>query len=254
MKRRLSCAFVLLVVFATPAFSYQTFMKIGNVKGTANESQHKDWIVVSSFSVGVTHGGGGATSSVTVRVPDFPSLAQLASAVGTGQRFQTVLVDVATQRYTLQDVVISSYAAPTHSGAAGSGEAVLVLNYLHSSIEYTPKPNTTAPGMSVIPATNVPAAITSPNAPVIINDVAGGQVLGLRFSGEHDGVLKIHESAGGFFQQAAASKASSNLTVKKQYFTITLTNCTITSYSLNRDGTSTAGIHFSQYQGPAGGF
>jgi type VI protein secretion system component Hcp len=165
MKSRLSFAFVLL--FSIPAFgAYDAFMKFGNVNGNAIDPAHKGWIEVTSFSFGVTqHGAGSATThgsaspaqQVIVRVKQGPYLAQLQQMGATGQHAQSVIIDNANQRYTLQDVVVvSSTLSSMHGGEMP--EATLTLAYSHYTMAITPKVNST-------PLSKLPPATTTAVVP-----------------------------------------------------------------------------------------
>ena len=252
MKTRLSFA-VMLAVFAIPAFgAYDAFMKFGAIKGDVPGGAHKDWIEVSSFSLGTTHGGG--TPRVTLTVRQGTYLPQLAQLSASGKHTPTVVVDVANQRYTFQDVIVTSYSAASTGGGTAIPGASLTLGYSHYSMEVAARPPQT-PGESVMPANDAHVAIAPPNAQVIVNGIAGERfdLLALRFSSEHDGLLKIRQSSapGSFFSNRVPN---GKVTIKKDNLTFTLTNCTITSFLRNADGTSTAGFHFDQYYGPAGGY
>jgi len=165
MKSRLSFAFVLL--FSIPAFgAYDAFMKFGNINGNAIDPAHKGWIEVTSLNFGVTqhgavsattHGSGSPAQQVVVTVKQGSYLAQLQHMVATGERAQSVIIDRANQRYTLQDVVVMSSSMSSMHGA-GTPEATLTLACSHYTMAITPKVNST-------PASKLPPATTTSVVP-----------------------------------------------------------------------------------------
>jgi type VI secretion system secreted protein Hcp len=134
------------------------FAKLGDIKGESKDAKHKDEIEVLSFSWGVSNsgnagaGGGGGAGKATfndlliVHKVDKASPV-LMSACATGQHLKEATI---TQRKAgkgqqdyliikMNDVIVTSVASTTASGAPGS-ESVS-LSFAKVDFEYKPQKN-----------------------------------------------------------------------------------------------------------------
>ncbi|HUJ13702.1 MAG TPA: type VI secretion system tube protein Hcp, partial [Thermoanaerobaculia bacterium] len=155
-----------LALFASPSLfaAVDMFMKIDGVAGESQDQNHKDWIELTGFNFGVSHGtmaqtGAGmrvGTNSVTIRARGGMWQPQIMSAVSSGRHFQSVTVDVGTQRYLFKNAVFSS-ASLNGNGNQGPEES-MTLNYAQVEITYAAQKPEVAPRTAVVASMVVPNA------------------------------------------------------------------------------------------------
>jgi type VI secretion system secreted protein Hcp len=131
--------------------AFDAFLKLGDIKGESTDRDHKDEIVIESFSWGLGNtttpqsaGGGAGAGKVSIQDFHFAMPTSLASPVmmqacGSGKHFPeaTLTARKAGEKpvefltIKMNDVVISSYQL----GGEGSGEASLPMDQI--SLNYT---------------------------------------------------------------------------------------------------------------------
>jgi type VI secretion system secreted protein Hcp len=127
------------------------FLKIGDIKGESKDSQHRDWIEVSSFSWGMSQSGvaadrpGSGAGAGKVSVQDISitkrldkSSPLLMRSCATGQHIKEATLNLSRtkndqQTYyviTLTDVLVSSYSpACSEGGAENVPVEAVTLNF-----------------------------------------------------------------------------------------------------------------------------
>ncbi len=126
--------------------AFDAYLNFGDIKGESTDKDHKDWIVVESFSFGVTRQGSVAVASRTARRPELQSLTiskrldsstpLLQAACATGRHFNEVTLEKGYIKYELHDVIISSVKeGPTET---------LTLNYASVTEVRMPPPSARA--------------------------------------------------------------------------------------------------------------
>jgi type VI secretion system secreted protein Hcp len=143
-----------VAMIATPRLSpAPAYMKLGDIKGEATDTDHKDWIIIESWSWGESNAGvvGVPTSekanfqdlTVTKRIDKATPKLMLACASGQQVTSGTLVfttrapgaADDTYLRYELKDVLVSSFQ---HGGGAADGSLPtesISLNF--SKIEMT---------------------------------------------------------------------------------------------------------------------
>lgn len=137
------------------------FMKLGDIKGEATDSQHKDWIIIESMSQGIVRGGGLTGQSrrrgdvvledITCTKELDKSSPKIAEAVCTGRVIPLIEIvltrptqnadgssgRVTYLKYELKNVLVTSY----NIGGAGQSESVpsesFSLNFEEIKVTYT---------------------------------------------------------------------------------------------------------------------
>jgi type VI secretion system secreted protein Hcp len=263
-RRILAVSAVAVFFFALSAFaSFNTYLKIDGIKGDVTESGHEGWIELNSFSLGtpqtVATGSGAmhtGTNRATFRARTGMWTPQIMQAVATGKHFPQVTIDFGPTEYVFHNVIFSS-ASAGGGGGAGLPEESLSLNYTSVEIKYTQQPGRTAePPKPAIAASMVNPSVRSVplNAQVFVDGVPSDRFTLVSFNrlAPTTAVIQIRNApANGFF--AADKKKNSKVNVKAnsgQFLEMQMTDCTISSYSLNADGTATATLNFAEYTGP----
>ncbi|HEY6844521.1 MAG TPA: hypothetical protein VI391_10150, partial [Thermoanaerobaculia bacterium] len=163
-------------------------------------------------------------------------------------------IDVGPTEYVFHHATFANASAGS-GGGAGVPQETLSLNYTSVEIKYVQqKPE--APSRSAINASminpNVRPVLT--NAQVFVDAAPSDQfsLISLDRIRPDTAVLQLRNApTNGFF---ASNKAKNTKVAVKasagQFLEITMSNCIISSYSRNADGTATATLHFSLYNGP----
>jgi type VI secretion system secreted protein Hcp len=125
--------------FIAPSFA-AIYMKLGDIKGEATESNHKGWIEIDSVSLGA--GRAGAAASARTAAPSGPgtisfarrgdsSSAALMEYCRTRRAISRVEIHVVEEsaRYVFQDAIITSCQGP------GQGTNIS-LNYQKMQVDY----------------------------------------------------------------------------------------------------------------------
>jgi type VI secretion system secreted protein Hcp len=148
------------------------FLKIGDIKGEATDSNHPDWVIIQSMTSPITRtiqqgakdqqrsrGETTAGDIVVVRQLDKSSV-KLQEAAATGKYFPKVDVHFTTQvqgssepylKYSLSDVIVTSYNF--HGVASGDPQPSedITLNYSKAEWTYvTIDPKTGVPKGQVV--------------------------------------------------------------------------------------------------------
>ena len=153
----LAAALAASAVAPAPAMAaYDIFLKLDDVKGESQDSKHKDWIQLFSYSEGVSQvsvsAGNGAARAVTrpncssfnaLKLFDRASPALLAAAV-TGQHFAKGEVDfrradAAGQvflKLELSDVLVSSVQQSGSTGGDNAPTESISLNFGSVKVTY----------------------------------------------------------------------------------------------------------------------
>jgi len=144
-------------LFAATNLPAPAFMKLGDIKGEATDSDHKDWIIIESMSHGAVREVDPATGTPgAVKARPFKVTKELdkaspkimealvvggaTGAVDVDIEFtrDTLTVPVVYLRYKLRDVIVSSWdTSETASGATVPTEE-LTLNYQEITMTYIP--------------------------------------------------------------------------------------------------------------------
>jgi len=130
------------------------FMKLGDIKGEATDTDHKDWIIIESMSQPIHRSGGSSTQptfpDITVAKGLDKSTPKLMLACATGRHFPdativfTRTLDDGRQQpylqYKLKDVLVSSYQHSANSeptaGSSQPGEQ-FSLNFEEIKFSYS---------------------------------------------------------------------------------------------------------------------
>jgi type VI secretion system secreted protein Hcp len=132
------------------------FLKLEGIPGESKDENHKDWIIIDSFSWGATNsspgrgsGSGGGAGKVSMNDLSFTQLANkstplLMAACATGKHIKEGIISVRKSggdgkpqpylTYKLQDVLITSYSLGGSAGDHPSEE--LSLNFSKVSFSY----------------------------------------------------------------------------------------------------------------------
>ena len=132
------------------------FLKIEGIEGESTDDRHKGEIEISSFSWGATqmgsHSGGGGMGAGKVSMNDFHFTKRIDKAspllmrsTATGQHFPKATLIVRKSggdqmeyiKYTLTDVLVSSYGAQGDAG--GTPADSFSLNFAKIEYSYTPQ-------------------------------------------------------------------------------------------------------------------
>ena len=144
---------VALSLVAVPAFAqYDAYVKIDGVPGESQDSTHKNWISVTSFTMDVTRPASGAqaTSGRAVARPNFSSIhvtklldkstPVLHEASATGKHFNTVVLEgskdkehAVVWRITMQDAIVTGFHASSNAGDPAPKETV---DFSYGKIEW----------------------------------------------------------------------------------------------------------------------
>ncbi len=138
--------------------AFDSFLKLGDVKGEARDSVYKDWIDVLSWSWGMSQsgtmhmGGGGGSGKVNVNDLTFTKYVDTSSTnlflkCCNGKHYpEAKLVcrkagekPVEYLKVTMTDVMVSSIQS---GGSVGSDDRVtetITLNFKKVKVEYTPQ-------------------------------------------------------------------------------------------------------------------
>lgn len=257
---------IIAVSYAATTFAaYDAFLRLGDIKGEATDKDHKDWIEISSYATDPSHGAnptaGGSNrtpakffNAVTVRARVGKWTPQVAQAVATGKQFSNVVLDAGPMRYTYDEVIITSFSA----GGGSNLEATFKMQYnkvtmaatqlLKSSVVTPPMAATT----TVTP--NITPVALTPNAQLYVDGARSDEFTLISFDRSQPTTATLHlrnAPSGGFLanNRTKNDKVSIKSTAR-QFLDITMSNCVISSYSRNADGTATATLTFSLFSGP----
>lgn len=147
--------------------AFDSFLKLGDIKGEARDKTYKDWIDVLSWSWGMTQsgtmamGGGGGSGKVNVqdltatKYVDTSSTNLMLKCMNGKHYPEAKLIvrkagenPVEYMKITMTDVLISS----VQSGGSGSEDRVtetVSLNFAKVKVEYTPQEATGAPAATM---------------------------------------------------------------------------------------------------------
>jgi type VI secretion system secreted protein Hcp len=131
--------------FIAPSFA-AIYMKLGDIKGEATESNHKGWIEIDSVSLGA--GRAGAAASARTAAPSGPgtisfarrgdsSSAALMEYCRTRRAISRVEIHVVEEsaRYVFQDAIITSCQGPGQGTNTAPTESIS-LNYQKMQVDY----------------------------------------------------------------------------------------------------------------------
>ncbi|HTQ42610.1 MAG TPA: type VI secretion system tube protein Hcp [Polyangiaceae bacterium] len=141
------------------------FLKIDGIDGESQDSGHKNWIELSSFTLGVTHAGsaqgtGAASeranvSEIHITKKQDKSSNALALALSNGTHFKTVIIEMRKAggdplnakyyRITLTNALVSSHSFSSAGGGAVPTES-MTLNFTKISFEYAQQKADGSPG------------------------------------------------------------------------------------------------------------
>jgi type VI secretion system secreted protein Hcp len=149
------------------------FIKVGDIKGEAGDSKHKDEIDVLSWSWGMTQsgtthkGGGGGSGKVNVKDLSFTKNVDKASpnlmmACSKGKHYPSALLTVRKAgenpveyvKITMENVLITSVDAGGDKNQETLTEDV-TLNFSKVKTEYTPQGDDGAPEAAVVYGWNI---------------------------------------------------------------------------------------------------
>ncbi|SMC22866.1 type VI secretion system secreted protein Hcp [Andreprevotia lacus DSM 23236] len=138
--------------------AYDSYLKIGDVKGESTDDAHKDWIELYSFSLGISNPVtvGSATGGLTAGKASFSSFSvmkkydkasvKLASASAAGKHFDKCEVELCLTtgakhtyiKYVFEDCMIESIQWSGSSGGDDRPTESLSIAYGKVTWEYTP--------------------------------------------------------------------------------------------------------------------
>lgn len=145
--------------FGSSNLQAAAYLKLGDIKGEATDSEHKEWIIIESMSfearrdVDPTTGLPGAAKLLkfgVVKEID-KSTPLLLGGLITGGSYTNVVIEFTKPvgstgeqpylRYELKDVLISSYSSSGDAGGSAEGDVVPVdaisLNFREIKVIYT---------------------------------------------------------------------------------------------------------------------
>jgi len=256
MKKLLLAA---LIFSATSSFAaYDIFLKLGDIKGESTDKDHKDWIELSSYSLGPPHQVNPSQSIKEVTLQGRMAgswTSQVAMASANGRHFTNVVLDAGPVRYTFDSVIITSFTTAGAGAGSNTGPQVTFkLAYNNASMTMLQRPNTpAAPPLASATIANTNMKPMATNAQVFVDGVPSDRFTLISFDRRGTvGVLNLRNVQGnGYF--AASKKTNTKVNVKAnagQFLEIQMNNCTISSYSVHADGTATATFSFSSSAGP----
>lgn len=161
LKHILSALLTSLALLTVSSSQAAAYMKLGDIKGDATDTAHKEWIIIQSFSLGFDTSIDAATGQRLVAVKEIQvaksidkSSPLIMQNVLTGETTSEVIIEFTKEtpagprtylRYKLTDVLVSSYSTiGTESPTAASGETAsrpvpvdsFSLNYESITFEY----------------------------------------------------------------------------------------------------------------------
>jgi len=143
-----------VLIHALPAMgAVQMFLDVAGIPGDSTDQQHKDWIEVLSYSLGVTNPastGGGSSGHASFSDVTFAKLVDSSSpklfqATASGQPIAEAVLDVVKSggkgdqtflKYTFSDVLVTSYAV---SGGGDVPTDSFSLSYAKIKMEFFPQ-------------------------------------------------------------------------------------------------------------------
>jgi type VI secretion system secreted protein Hcp len=157
------------LLYGLPLFTFEGFgaayMKLGDIKGEATDSDHKDWIIIDSFSWGLSQTGstttGGGTGKVSMQDLSFTKKVDKSSPLlmlrcAKGERLPEGLVSYTKQtergpvvflKLRFSDLLISGYKFHGNSDALPTDQ--LSLNFTKIEMTYIPVDAKGEPGEPV---------------------------------------------------------------------------------------------------------
>ena len=143
-------AVVLVVAFVSAGrvwAAFDAYLNFGDIKGESTDKDHKDWIMLQSFSWGLPHHGPVASSSRTAMRSALQSLTitkridsaspKLMAARQSARFFNVVTLESGYMKYELRNVIILSYS---RGGAGGVGPTeTITLTYASMTQERLPQ-------------------------------------------------------------------------------------------------------------------
>ncbi|WP_410497867.1 Hcp family type VI secretion system effector [Chitinibacter sp. S2-10] len=138
--------------------AYDSYLKIGDVKGESTDDKHKDWVELYSFNLGISNPVtvGSATGGLTAGKASFSSFnvmkkydkasVKLASAAAAGKHFEKCEVELCLTtgskhtyiKYVFEDCMIESIQWSGSSGGDDRPTESLSIAYGKVTWEYTP--------------------------------------------------------------------------------------------------------------------
>ena len=133
--------------------AFDTYLKIGDVKGEATDAKHSEWIAASSFQFGAGIGITRTGTDVSFGKPSVSELVitkkldrsspELFLGCVTGKRHTTVILELQRSgtyspfyRITLSDVLVSGISNSGASGGDDKPAESVSLNFAKIKIEY----------------------------------------------------------------------------------------------------------------------
>jgi type VI protein secretion system component Hcp len=269
MKGPRVLALIVLLVCALPLFgAVDAFLKIDGFDSGLKYPGHEGWIYLTSWSWGVSNQRPGATVPAAACATNdakfgvhvatvsegnlMPSHVdiRLEDLVMTHKQLPSVTVEINGQRHVLQNVTFNSFQK------LGQGNRAGALNFRDCATH----------GGAVV------AAMVNPNVhPVATTRILVGltprpesfDFSSLQFQGSNGATLVQRNAVqGNFFQQAFQSKQKfPSLTVERkagkgqmEFMVVKLSDCIVTSYQVNGDGSAKVGLSFAKVDGPTAGF
>lgn len=149
---------VMLLLGAAPQADAAAFMKLGDIKGEATDSDHKDWINLLSIShvIEKTTSNTGAArqrssttfGDVVVTKEIDASTPKLQESIAKGERLATAVIDFTRSsdakqgtylKYELKNVIITSYAFNGEASGDPLPTDQVSLNFEEIKVTYYPQ-------------------------------------------------------------------------------------------------------------------
>jgi type VI secretion system secreted protein Hcp len=176
------------LVHALPAMgAVQMFLDIAGIPGESTDKDHKDWIEVLSYSLGVANpaspGGGSSSGHASFSNVTFSKLVDSSSpklfeATASGQHIADAVLDLVKSggkgnepflKYTFTDVLVTSYAV---SGGGDIPSDSFSLSYAKIKMEFFPQKADGSLGSPIVGEWDLhAAAVPEPSTWVVL--VAG---------------------------------------------------------------------------------
>lgn len=145
---------LLLNLITLPTSPGAAFIKLGDIKGEATDSEHKDWINLLAVDLDIQRPastgegqhrdlGPIELSDIRVLVPLDRSAAELAQAALSGETIPTVTIDLTATygneeqtylTYKLKDVIVTSYGI---KGRNNQNEGAVAVTLGYTEVEWT---------------------------------------------------------------------------------------------------------------------
>lgn len=244
MKRVKALAVAAFLVCAPAFAASDIFAKIGDIKGESQDTRHKDWIEISSFSWGANTAlpavqRGCATNEIRFALVKLTP--ELVQKCRTNEHLPEMVLDIRGEHHVLQGAQIRSCQnnmltvrfdrCATHPSAPPLAASLV-------------NPNAASNGQMLLGnlAENlnlIGVRPSGPNTVTVLNKNASSSLMRSCATGQHFKEAKITCRKAGKGQQ--------------EFLVLTLKEVVITSVQRNADGTASLGLRYGSMQGSLAG-